>query len=129
MPAPVEPRLRVAVDIGGTFTDLVGFEEAMDGYHDRSEREHAKVDNWELGRVRQQHSDFVPGSNPVITERRGALARPNPQLGICDPFRAEDVRNLVFLPDTVMGRLLAAADSPRVAPVSTGLLGSWSPPR
>ncbi len=27
-----------------------------------------------------------------------------------DAFRAEDVRNLVFLPDTVMGRLLALAE-------------------
>jgi sulfopyruvate decarboxylase subunit alpha len=29
---------------------------------------------------------------------------------ILDAFRAEDVRNLVFLPDTVMGRLLALAE-------------------
>jgi sulfopyruvate decarboxylase alpha subunit len=30
---------------------------------------------------------------------------------ILDAFRAEDVRTLVFLPDTVMGRLLAAAEA------------------
>jgi sulfopyruvate decarboxylase alpha subunit len=29
---------------------------------------------------------------------------------VLDAFRAEDVRNLVFLPDTVMGRLLALAE-------------------
>jgi sulfopyruvate decarboxylase subunit alpha len=29
---------------------------------------------------------------------------------ILDAFRAEDIRNLVFLPDTVMGRLLALAE-------------------
>jgi len=29
---------------------------------------------------------------------------------ILDTFRAEDIRNLVFLPDTVMGRLLAVAE-------------------
>src|SRR3982075_2401835 len=29
---------------------------------------------------------------------------------ILDTFRAEDIRNLVFLPDTVMGRLLALAE-------------------
>ena len=30
---------------------------------------------------------------------------------ILEAFRADDVRNLVFLPDTVMGRLLAAAEA------------------
>jgi sulfopyruvate decarboxylase alpha subunit len=29
---------------------------------------------------------------------------------VLDAFRAEDIRNLVFLPDTVMGRLLALAE-------------------
>ena len=29
---------------------------------------------------------------------------------ILEGFRAEDIRNLVFLPDTVMGRLLAVAE-------------------
>jgi sulfopyruvate decarboxylase alpha subunit len=38
---------------------------------------------------------------------------------ILDVFRAEDVRNLVFLPDTVMGRLLALAEEdPRFRLVS-----------
>src|SRR6266852_68081 len=29
---------------------------------------------------------------------------------LLDAFRSEDIRNLVFLPDTVMGRLLALAE-------------------
>jgi len=43
--------------------------------------------------------------------RHDATAAPNWARTILEAFRAESVRNLVFLPDTVMGRLLALAEA------------------
>src|ERR1700687_3967410 len=42
--------------------------------------------------------------------RHSAADAPSWARIILDVFRAEDIRNLVFLPDTVMGRLLALAE-------------------
>ena len=42
--------------------------------------------------------------------RHAAADAPGWARTILDAFRAEDIRNLVFLPDTVMGRLLALAE-------------------
>jgi sulfopyruvate decarboxylase alpha subunit len=42
--------------------------------------------------------------------RHQAADAPSWARGILEAFRAETVRNLVFLPDTVMGRLLALAE-------------------
>ena len=45
-----------------------------------------------------------------LAGRHRAEAAPAWAHTFLEAFRAEDVRNLVFLPDTVMGRLLAAAE-------------------
>jgi len=42
--------------------------------------------------------------------RHAAADAPSWARSILDTFRVEDIRNLVFLPDTVMGRLLALAE-------------------
>src|SRR5207244_12284766 len=52
-------------------------------------------------------------SNGMTINRSGrhtAAGAPAWARTILETFRAEDVRNLVFLPDTVMGRLLALAE-------------------
>jgi sulfopyruvate decarboxylase alpha subunit len=52
-------------------------------------------------------------TTPISIKRSGrheAAAAPAWAHAILDAFRAEEVRNLVFLPDTVMGRLLALAE-------------------
>jgi sulfopyruvate decarboxylase subunit alpha len=52
-------------------------------------------------------------TSPISIKRSGrhhAAAAPSWARGMLDCFRAEDIRNLVFLPDTVMGRLLALAE-------------------
>src|SRR5438552_11267544 len=52
-------------------------------------------------------------TTPIPIKRSGrheAAAAPLWAHTILDAFRAEDIRNLVFLPDTVMGRLLALAE-------------------
>jgi sulfopyruvate decarboxylase subunit alpha len=43
--------------------------------------------------------------------RHEAAGAPGWARGLLEAFRAEDIPNLVFLPDTVMGRLLALAES------------------
>src|SRR5438552_15992789 len=52
-------------------------------------------------------------TTPIPIKRSGrheAAAAPAWARTILEALRAEDVRNLVFLPDTVMGRLLALAE-------------------
>jgi sulfopyruvate decarboxylase alpha subunit len=52
-------------------------------------------------------------ATPITIKRSGrhaAEAAPSWARTVLEAFRAEQVRNLVFLPDTVMGRLLALAE-------------------
>jgi sulfopyruvate decarboxylase subunit alpha len=52
-------------------------------------------------------------TTPISIKRAGrheASAAPAWAHTMLEAFRAEDIRNLVFLPDTVMGRLLALAE-------------------
>jgi hypothetical protein len=64
------------------------------------------------------HRKRVPSNHLVTTQfsikrsgRHLASAAPPWAATILASFRKEDVRNLVFLPDTVMGRLLALAEA------------------
>ena len=53
----------------------------------------------------------MQGTEQKRSGRHAAEHAPVWARAVLDAFRAEDVRNLVFLPDTVMGRLLALAEA------------------